>query len=566
MRMTNVGASLAVLAALCCAVPLAAQEDYSPVTQEMLDNPPAEDWLHWRANNEGWGYSPLSQITRENVGDLAYSWGWAMEPGDQQVTPIVHDGMMFLVNPGGIVQALDARTGDLVWEYRSEMPEGFREGRLSRGLAVHGNHVFLASPDAVLVALDATSGQVAWEGVIADHSQGKVVTAAPVVADGKVIIGMQGCSRFNEEKCSVVAFDAETGDEAWRTYTIERPGETDEDSWAETPYVLRGGGDIWTSATYDPEADLVYIGVSQAKPWSRLSRGNDAASLYTSSTLALSPDTGEIEWYRQYIPGETNDMDEAFEHILVDIDGEPAYVNMGKLAVLWRGNRETGEPLPAFDLGLQDQIDLNEDGTFADYRPGKIGELGVPLTTCPSSTGFRSWRAMAFSPETRAVYVPMAINCDDGIVYTEVEMLEGGGGNGRSETNRIFHPDDPEHTGRFVALNVDTGDVLWEHPLRTTANTAMLTTAGGLVFGGDWDRNLFAFDEATGDILWQTRLPQAAQGYPISYEVDGRQYVAVPVGVGGASWSTSVPEELTPEVKRPTTGNALMVFALPEAE
>src|SRR5690606_3221881 len=357
--------------------------------------------------------------------------------------PIVHDGVMYVANPGGIVQALAAASGELIWEYRREFPANVRPGRLTRGIAIYGDKSYYPGPAAVLVALAATTGQVAWESVVADATASKTLTAAPLVADGKVFVGFQGCNRFSEEKCAMVAFDSETGEELWRTVTIERPGETEEDSWQDIPYVLRGGGDIWTTASYDAEADLIYIGVSQAKPWSRLSRANDGASLYTTSTLALSPDTGEIVWHRQYIPGETNDMDESFEHILVEIDGQPAYVNMGKLGILWRGNRETGEPLPAFDFGMQDQIDLNADGTFAGYREGKIGEVGVPMTTCPSSTGFRSWRAMAFSPETRAVYVLMTINCDDGVVYTEVEMVEGGGGNGRSSTNRIFHPDDP---------------------------------------------------------------------------------------------------------------------------
>lgn len=562
--MSRLGSPLVALSALLIAVPTLAQDaSFTPVSDQEILNPDPADWLQWRATVNSWGYSALSDITAENVGELEYVWGWAMEPGDQETTPIVHDGVMYVANPGGVVQALDAASGDLIWEYRRQFPEGFREGRLNRGISIYGDKIYFPSPDAVLVALDAGTGQIAWEAVVADHENGKTLTAAPLIADGKVIVGYQGCNRFSEEKCAIVAYDAENGEELWRTITIERPGEGEEDTWEDIPFVLRGGGDIWTTASYDADAELIYIGVSQAKPWSRVSRANDGAGYYTTSTLALNPENGEIEWFRQYIPGETNDMDESFEHILVDIDGEPAYVNMGKLGILWRGNRETGEPLPAFDLGMQDQIDLNDDGTFAAYREGKIGEVGIPMTTCPSSTGFRSWRAMAFSPETRAVYVPMTINCDDGVVYTEVEMVEGGGGNGRSATNRIFHPDDPDNLGRILAMDVDTGEALWEFPMRTPANTATLTTAGGLVFAGDWDRNFYALDAASGDVLWQTRLPQAAQGYPISYEADGRQYVAIPVGVGGASWSTSVPEDLTPEVRRPAGGNAMMVYALP---
>ncbi|MCD7059588.1 pyrroloquinoline quinone-dependent dehydrogenase [Pelagibacterium xiamenense] len=564
MRLKSLISAIAVCASIGSAAPVWAQsEDFTPVTDEMLASPANGDWLLWRRALDSWGYSPLDQINTENVAQLTLAWGWSMEPGWQETAPIVYDGVMYIANPDGIAQALDAADGELLWEYRREMPEDFRDGMMSRGLAIYGDKVFFATPDAGLVALDAQTGQVVWETDVA--GEGKTVTAAPVVADGKVIVGYMGCFGFEAEKCGVAAFDTQTGEEVWRTITVSDAPEG-EDSWNGLPYVLRGGGDIWTSASYDAEQELVYIGVSQAKPWARASRQTgDEATLYTNATLALDPDTGEIEWYRQYIPGETNDMDEAFEHILVDIDGEPAYVNMGKLAILWRGSRVDGEPMPAFDLGWQDQIDITESGEFAGYREGKVAALEEVISFCPSTTGFRAWRAMAYSPETRAVYIPMSINCDIGAAFGEVEMVEGGGGNGRLASERAVHPDSPDHIGRFVAQNIDTGEVLWEMPLRTPANTAMLTTAGGLVFGGDWDRHMYAFDEVTGDILWETRLPQAAQGYPISYAVDGKQYIAVPVGVGGYSWSSSVPRELTPEVSRPSSGNAVLVFALPEA-
>lgn len=562
MKLTRILSALALTTALGISGPAWAQGgDFVPVTDEMLSAPADGDWLLWRRALDSWGYSPLAEITKDNVADLTLAWGWSMEPGWQETAPIVHNGVMYLANPHGIAQALDAVTGDLLWEYRREMPEGFREGMMSRGLAIYGDKIFFATPDAGLVALDARSGQVVWETDVA--GDGKTVTAAPVVADGKVIVGYMGCFGFVQDKCGVAAFDTETGEEAWRTITVS-DAPVGEDTWGGMPYVLRGGGDIWTSASYDPETNLVYIGSSQAKPWARASRGQDDDSLYTNATLALDPETGEIKWFRQYIPGETNDMDSAFEHILVDIDGQPSYVNMGKLAILWRGNRETGEPYPAYDLGWQDQIDITPEGTFAAYREGKVAELGEPITMCPSTTGFRSWRSMAYSPSTRAVYVPMSINCDTGMTYGEVDMVEGGGGNGQVASTRAIHPASPDHIGRFLAMSIDTGEVLWEHPSRSPANTAMLTTAGGLVFGGDWDRHMYAWDEKTGEQLWETRLPQAAQGYPISYAVDGKQYIAVPVGVGGYSWSTSVPRQLTPEIKRPSAGNAVLVFALPE--
>ncbi|AEQ51220.1 pyrroloquinoline quinone-dependent dehydrogenase [Pelagibacterium halotolerans] len=565
MKLKTLLGVFALGTALVTVSPALAQiEDYVPVSAETLNNPDAGDWLHWRNSPEGWGHSALDQINTDNVDELQLAWGWAMEPGSQQTTPLIYDGVMYIASPGGIVHALDGATGDLLWEYRREMPEDFRPGGITRGLAIFEDKIYYGTPDASLVALDATSGQVVWESVVADHEGGKRITAAPVVADGKVIIGFQGCSRFSEDKCAVVAFDAETGEESWRFVTVE-DAEVGEDSWGGTPYVLRGGADVWTSATYDVEQNLILIGVSQPKPWARVSRGQDGPSLYSSSVLALRPENGELAWYRQYVPGESTDADEAFEHMIIEIEGERRYVNMGKLAILWEGSLEDGSPRAAYDLGWQDLIDT-DGAEFVDYREGMLPVLNEPSARCPSLAGFRSWRAMSFSPETRAVYVPMNTNCEEGMIHTEVEMAEGGGGNGTSGSQRGMHPNSPDNMGRFAAVNVDTGEVMWEHVMRSPANTSTMTTAGGLVFGGDWDRNFFAFDEETGEVLWKTRLQQAPQGYLASYEVDGRQYIAVPVGVGGASWSTSMPSSLLPEISRPSSGNAIMVFALPETE
>lgn len=557
-------ASALAFATMLGGAALAQDRDYSPITDDVLLNPDASDWLMQRRTLDSWGYSPLDEINRDNVGDLKMVWGWAMEPGGQEPTPIVHDGIMFIVNPGGILQALDAASGEMIWEYRRELPAGFPPGAYTRGVALHDSNVIFAAPDAAVVALDALTGTVVWESQSGDPDQGKRYTAAPLVANGTIITGMSGCTTFIEEKCAIIGYDAANGEELWRVITVQDVG-TDNDTWDDIPMTFRTGGDPWATASFDPETNLVYMATAQAKPWSRASRGHDGDALYTVSTLAIDIETGEVEWYRQYIPGETHDMDEAFEHILVDIDGVPSYVTMGKLAVLWRGNRETGESLPAFDLGLQDQIDIDpETGEFVDYREGMIPEIGVSMAKCPSTSGFKSWRTMSYSPETNAVYIPMAMHCDAGAIYAPVEMVEGGGGTAKPGRQNVRHPDHPDGIGMFHAMDVATGETLWRHEMLTPANTAILGTAGGLVFGGDWDRNLYAFDEATGEILWQQRLPQAAQGFISTYAVDGKQYVAVPVGVGGASWSTSMPADLVPEVQRPTGGNAVLVFALPE--
>ena len=291
---------------LLCASTSRAQSDRpSPVTDAILDDPPAADWLHWRHSPEGWGYSPLDQITRENVAELRLVWSWALEPGSQETTPLVHDGVMFLASPGNIIHALDAATGDLLWEYRRQFAEEVRgRGWTLRNLSIYGDKVFVNTADAHLVALDVHTGEVVWETAVADQQKGFTYRSGAFVARGRVISGMSGCTRYYEDGCFITAHDAETGRELWRTSTIARPGEPGGDTWGDLPMLFRSGGDAWIAGSYDPELDLLYWGTSQAKPWARASRGTDGDALYTNSTLALDPDTGELRWFYQHVPGD----------------------------------------------------------------------------------------------------------------------------------------------------------------------------------------------------------------------------------------------------------------------
>ena len=293
--------------------------DYIPVTDAMLRDPDPDDWLMYRRTYDGWGYSPLDQITRDNVHQLALAWVWSMPAGTNQPTPLVHDGVLYLANPGNVIQALDAASGTLLWEYHRALPESLRTG-LIRNLAIFEDTLFLASRDAYLVALDACTGDVVWETQIADYRQGYSNSAGPIVADGKVVNAINGCSRFQPDSCFITAHDARTGEELWRTLTIAQPGSPGGDTWGDLSLTLRGGGDSWITGSYDPELRLIYWPVAQAKPWVPASRGltvHDAA-LYTNATLALDPDDGSITWYFQHVPGEALDLDEAFEKVLVD--------------------------------------------------------------------------------------------------------------------------------------------------------------------------------------------------------------------------------------------------------
>ena len=555
------------VALLAAALPVWAQDrDFTPVTDAELQDPDPADWLNWRRTLDGWGYSPLDQVDRDNVGDLRLVWSWGLEPGVSQTTPIVHDGVMYIANPGNVVQALDARTGDFIWEYRREMDERLRPAAQMRSLAIYEDLIILNTRDAHVVGLDARTGEERWDTDVAPDHDGYGFSSGPVIADGTVVAGLRGCERFREDTCYIVGVDGRTGRLMWRTSTIARPGERGGDTWGDLPLLFRAGSDAWIPGAYDPVSRLVYYGTAQAKPWSRDARGTDGDALYSNSTLALDPETGEMRWFFQHIPGDSHDMDETFERILIDYDGRESVFSMGKLGILWELDRTTGAFTKAVDLGYQNLADVDpETGEFT-YREGMVSGVGEMLFFCPSTGGFKALRAMAYHPDTGALYVPLNLQCETA-AFGPVEMRAGGGGTGgvRGRLNH-FHPDAPGQLGEFQALDIRTGETLWKHRLEVPYNTAALTTAGGLVFIGDWERHVYAHDAATGEQLWQSRLTTMANGYPITYAVDGRQYIAFGAGgpLGGSSWTSIIPADLLPEKRNPRQGNGIFVFAVPE--
>src|SRR3989441_5787050 len=559
---------LLTLASLAGGLLLFAQvKEFRPVTETMLRNPAPGDWLNWRRTDNAWGYSPLDQINRQNATQLQLAWSWAMDDtGANEATPLVYDGIMYLPNPRGVIQALDAATGDLIWQYRpaaAKAAEGSDASRgIQRNIATFGDKIFATTGDAHIIAVDARTGKLAWDTKVANSELGYGYTSGPIVVRGKVIAGMSGCTRYKEDVCFISGHDAATGKEVWRTSTIARPGEPGGDTWGDLPLTFRAGGDAWIPGSYDPETNLVYWATAQAKPWARVARGTDGDALYTNSTLALDPDTGKMKWYYQHLPGETQDMDEVFESILVDAGGRKSLFKMGKLGILWQLDRTNGQFIHATDLGYQTIVQVNAQTGKVTYLPGKIPQLGVELEMCPSTAGFKSWRAMSYNPQTRAFYIPMNLNCEKG-TFGPVEKVVGKGGTGPVQRADYKHPESGGNLGEFLAMDSQTGKVLWRQRTPSPSNTAALSTAGGVVFGGDWDRHMYAYDATAGKILWQTRLPTSAQGFPITYLANGKQYLAMPAGTGGGSWSTLIPSELAPEIRQPKSGNALLVFALP---
>ena len=538
-------------------------DDYSPfvpVTDAMLEAPDPADWPMIRRSYDAHSFSPLDQINTANVDSLSLEWVWNMHEGDSEPSPLVYKGIIYLINPGNVIQALDGKTGELIWENWA----GPANRQDMRNIAIYNDKIIQATTDARLIALDARTGEQVWETAVADNTQGFENSSGPIVADGRVILGLAGCARYIKDDCYISAHDANTGELAWRFNTIAKANEPGGDTWGELDDIFRAGGETWITGSYDPDLKLTYWGTAQQKPWVPVSRHltiNDEG-LFTNSTVAINTDDGTLNWHFQHVPAEALDLDEVFERVLVNRGGEKLVFSLGKYGILWKSDRVTGEFRGYKETVFQNAF-TNIDAVTGrvtyreDIQNAKLNEW---TSACPSSAGGKDWHSMTYHEPSGLMIAPLSQTCLENAAR-EVALVQGGGG--LAASRKFFEmPGTDGNLGKIGAYNVDTMEEVWSHQQRASFHTGTMSTAGDLVFVGDLDRRFKALNARTGKLLWETRLGTSVQGHPVSFAIDGKQYIAVTSAVGGTSPRT-VPDVIATEITYPRWGNALYVFSLP---
>lgn len=534
----------------------------TPVTNAMLLDPPADDWLVWRRTHKNLGHSPLDQINKSNVDDLRVAWTWALPSGANMMTPLVHDGVLFAYSSGDVVQAIDAASGDLLWSYQRELI-GDKRPDSKKGVAIFEDKIIVATSDVHLLALDSKTGRLIWDHEIGTNQEtDHTIKSAPMVINGKAIIGLTG-QRAVAGGNFILAVDLERGEEAWRFYTIARPDEAGGNSWNDLPLEARTGGSVWTPGSYDEDLNLVYFGPAPTYDTDSMrvlvNKPNISAdALYTNSTIALDADSGELVWHYQHMRNDQLDHDWAFERQIIEVpvNGEmrKAVITGGKEAIFEAMDAATGDYLFSIDLDMQNVITEIDSRTGAKtLSPAAIPVPGQVLAglsmngICPDALGARNMQSTSYNPNTGILYIPMQDTC----VNNETGV----------RWQKYPNPQEDNLWGMVKAVDMQTREVLWTKRQFAPPASGNLTTDGDLLFTGSIDRWFKAVDPASGETLWQQRLDNSPSSYPITYRVDGKQYVAVATNSGSFHANGM---ERTAGITNPPSGASLWVFALPD--
>ncbi|MGH9255350.1 MAG: pyrroloquinoline quinone-dependent dehydrogenase [Vicinamibacterales bacterium] len=557
---------------------LRAVANFVTVTDQIIRAPKPEDWLIFRGNYQGWGYSALDRINKGNVRNLQLVWSRAMEPGINQATPLVYNGVMYLGNPGDVIQAIDAATGDLMWEYRHPLPTASlrsNHGQRKRSIALYGDYVYTVTWDNIVVALEARTGKLAWK---TDRGGDFFVSnsSGPIVANGVVVAG--STCQVAGHGCYVTGHDARTGKELWRNEMIPRPGQPGDETWAGAPFESRWMTGVWGQLTYDPDLDLLYYGSSGVGPASEAERKMPGATMAgTNTRFAVRPRTGEVVWKHQVLPRDNWDQECTFEMMIINtpVNPDPGSV-LGlnrdarrgprktltgvpcKTGIAWSFDAANGEFLWAKPTVEQNLVlEIGQNGAVTVNEDVVLKETGKTYHVCPTYNGGRDWPYGAYNPKSNIMFVPLTNLCIDStsridrgpapqFVYNTTNV-------GKFATGK-------DKVGRIDAISVETGKTLWSWETRVTNYSPVLATGGGLLFNGSMDRYLRALDIDKGQLLWQTRLPAQVVGGTVTYAINGRQYIAVTAGGGPIA---AVGVGMTPEADTTSGANAVYVFALP---
>jgi alcohol dehydrogenase (cytochrome c) len=532
----------------------------------------ANNWLTYYRTYNGWRYSPLSQINAQTVKRLTPKWMLSLgEAGNQQATPLVNGDIMIVTSPLGLeinrVYAVDVTNGRVLWKHEHKLPEELpslaRLIPMNRGAALYKDKVYFGTLDAHLIALKAATGEVAWKTKVADALDGYFFTMAPLAVKGKIILGTSGPGEMGA-RGFIAAFDADSGKELWRTYTIPAAGEPGAETWAGESWKY-GGGAVWLTATYDPTMNLAFFGVGNPAPWDANLRKGD--NLYTASALALDADTGRVKWYHQYHANDTWDLDTPHEHLLLTVERSgqqvPITFQPNKTGFYFSLDRSTGRFLAAkrFARFVNIWKDVNpENGQLIENAGMRPAAGAAPMDICPSVFGGRNWAHAAYHPGTGLVYLPSMELCEKYSLAKDIEYKRGALYIGADFTT--YAPQD--QAGAVRAINPAKGETVWEWWTRAPIQAGgVLATDGGLVFAGTQDGKLVALSATKGEQLWEFSLGAPVTGPPITYAAGGRQYLAVVTGGGKVTADLLIGDDPKLQyLKNVPLGGTLTVFGL----